>query len=157
MPSFSSKLPRRLRSVQGRQVVAGYLFVTPSLGVLSLFVIWPIVQAVWMSINNVDFLNQTSSFAGASNYQQLAGDSRFWNALRNTALYSAGVVPISVVLGACLTNKRGECERHRGAGVGRTACRDGADGSPNDGATSGGAGDRGQGSGYTTYGGYRGP
>jgi multiple sugar transport system permease protein len=79
-------------------VLAGYLFVLPSLCVLSVFVIWPIIQSIWMSFNNVDFLNQTSSFVGANNYQQLASDRRFWNALRNTALYTLGVVPIGIVL-----------------------------------------------------------
>jgi multiple sugar transport system permease protein len=51
-----------------------------------------------MSFNNVDFLNQTTTWAGGANYQQLASDSRFWNALRNTAVYTAGVVPVGLLL-----------------------------------------------------------
>jgi len=90
--------PRRVRGVQTRQIVAGYLFVLPSLVILGVFVVWPLIQTLWMSLNNVDFLNQTSSFTGLANYGQLSGDSRFWNALRNTALYTVGVVPVGLFL-----------------------------------------------------------
>jgi multiple sugar transport system permease protein len=98
MQAVSSTMRRRGRGLHTRKILAGYLFVAPSLCVLAVFVIWPIIQAIWMSFNNVDFLDQTSSFTGLSNYQQLASDSRFWNALRNTALYTAAVVPIGIIL-----------------------------------------------------------
>src|SRR5690242_5274086 len=88
----------RVRRLHSRRILAGYLFVAPSLCVLAFFVVWPIIQTIWMSFNNVDFLNQTSAFAGLNNYQQLSGDSRFWNVLRNTALYTAGVVPLGLLL-----------------------------------------------------------
>jgi multiple sugar transport system permease protein len=96
--SLSVNARRRARGLHTRQVVAGYLFVLPSLAVLAIFVIWPIIQSIWMSFNNVNFLNQSSTFVGFDNYRQLATDSRFWNALRNTALYTLGVVPIGVAL-----------------------------------------------------------
>jgi len=89
---------RRLSGPHIRRILVGYLFILPSLSVLALFVVWPIIQTIWMSFNNVDFLNQSSAWVGADNYRQLASDSRFWNALRNTAFYTLGVVPIGLAL-----------------------------------------------------------
>ncbi len=89
---------RRMNRLQARRILIGYLFVLPSLSVLGLFVVWPIIQTIWMSFNNVDFLNQSSMWIGADNYRGLASDSRFWNALRNTAFYTLGVVPVGLIL-----------------------------------------------------------
>jgi multiple sugar transport system permease protein len=89
---------RRVNRLQARRILIGYLFVLPSLSVLGLFVVWPIIQTIWMSFNNVDFLNQSSTWIGADNYSALASDSRFWNALRNTAFYTLGVVPVGIIL-----------------------------------------------------------
>jgi multiple sugar transport system permease protein len=87
-----------MNRLQARRILIGYLFVLPSLSVLGLFVVWPIIQTIWMSFNNVDFLNQSSMWIGADNYRGLASDSRFWNALRNTAFYTLGVVPVGLIL-----------------------------------------------------------
>ncbi|MBC7217609.1 MAG: sugar ABC transporter permease [Candidatus Caldatribacterium sp.] len=99
-----------IRSVfRNRQARAGYLFVLPSILVLSVFVIWPIIQAVWLSLHDWNPLIPEHPFIGLSNYRQLFADSRFWNALWNTLYYTLGVVPARVVfslfLAVILTQK----------------------------------------------------
>ena len=81
-----------------RRIMVGYLFLLPSLAVIGVFMLWPIVQIVWYSLHQWSFVATDHPFVGADNYSQMIGDSRFWGDLRNTALFTAGVVPASVLL-----------------------------------------------------------
>ena len=90
----TSRRPLRV----GQQARAAYLFMLPSLLILALFVLLPIVQAAWISLHNWSLSNDEQPFTGLVNYQTLFGDDRFWNALRNTLVYTVGVVPGQVIL-----------------------------------------------------------
>lgn len=79
-----------------------YLFLLPSGLILVVFVAYPIVQSFWMSLHNWSFFSSTHPFVGLSNYDHMRHDPRFWNALGNTALYTAVVVPVQVGLGLAL-------------------------------------------------------
>jgi len=81
-----------------RRIVVGYLFLLPSLAVIGVFMLWPIAQIVWYSLHQWSFVATDHPFVGADNYRQMVGDSRFWGDLRNTAVFTAGVVPASVLL-----------------------------------------------------------
>jgi multiple sugar transport system permease protein len=70
----------------------------PSLLLLLVFVVVPIVQAAWISLHNWQLASDQNPFTGLDNYRQLLGDDRFWNALRNTLAYTAGVVPPQIIL-----------------------------------------------------------
>ena len=92
-------LPMRRSPLRvGQQARAAYLFMLPSLLILALFVVLPIAQAAWISLHNWSLGNAQQPFVGLENYQDLLGDERFWNALRNTLVYTVGVVPAQVVL-----------------------------------------------------------
>ncbi|MFN8490181.1 MAG: sugar ABC transporter permease [Caldilineaceae bacterium] len=80
------------------QARTAYLFMLPSLLILTVFVVLPIVQAAWMGLHDWQLVNDTQPFVGLENYQKLLGDERFWNALRNTLVYTVGVVPGQVLL-----------------------------------------------------------
>ncbi len=111
--------PRRGRRGGGqRQSVAGWLFVTPTLVVLGLFLVIPIVMALWVSFT--DWTGRGSPFSssvgfvGGDNYQALLteqGLSRqdFMISLRNTFYYVLGVVPLQTVIAlvlAVIVNQR---------------------------------------------------
>ncbi len=102
-PALALSTPARRRRpwpLRGtaRRVAVGYLFLLPSLAVIGVFMLWPIVQIVWYSLHQWSFVATDHPFVGADNYRQMAGDSRFWGDLRNTALFTLGVVPASVLL-----------------------------------------------------------
>lgn len=59
---------------------------------------WPIVQALWISLHDWSFLSGERPLIGIGNYLELLGDSRFWNALRVTGVYTAGTVPAQMGL-----------------------------------------------------------
>jgi len=94
-----------------RQTRAGWLFVTPMIIVLGLFLVLPILMALWVSVS--DWTGRGSPFSanvgfvGADNYTPLLtepGLSRqdFMLSLRNTFYYVIGVVPLQTVLALVL-------------------------------------------------------
>jgi multiple sugar transport system permease protein/raffinose/stachyose/melibiose transport system permease protein len=79
-----------------------YLFLAPSILILLGFTVYPIVESAWMSLHDWSFLSSHHKFIGFGNYETLWHDSRFWNALRNTLIFSAVAVPLQVGLGLAL-------------------------------------------------------
>jgi ABC-type sugar transport system permease subunit len=55
-----------------------------------------------MSLHNWSFFASAQQYIGFKNYETLWHDSRFWNDLRNTAIYTGVVVPLQVGLGLAL-------------------------------------------------------
>ncbi len=117
--SGTSRAPRRGRRGEGqRQSVSGWLFITPTLVILGLFLVVPIVMAVWVSLTDWSGRGSPFSsgvgFVGAENYQALLteqGLSRqdFMLSLRNTFYYVIGVVPLQTALSlglAVIVNQR---------------------------------------------------
>ncbi|WP_326672636.1 sugar ABC transporter permease [Streptomyces canus] len=115
--------------IRGREGLAGWLFVSPVIVVLGLFLVVPIVMALWVSLS--DWNGQGSPFssgvhfAGAQNYEQIVtkpglAQSDFMTSLRNNAYYVLFVVPLQTALAlglAFLVNGR----RLKGKGFFRTA------------------------------------
>lgn len=106
------------RGAAQRQTGAGWMFITPALIVLGLFLALPIVMALWVSVS--DWTGRGSPFSsrvgfvGLDNYAALTtqpGLSRqdFMISLRNTFYYVLGVVPLQTVLAlslAVIVNQR---------------------------------------------------
>jgi ABC-type sugar transport system permease subunit len=55
-----------------------------------------------MSLHNWSLFSSGHPFVGLANYRTMWHDPRFWNALRNTAVYTAVVVPGQVGIGLAL-------------------------------------------------------
>ncbi len=72
-----------------------YLFLLPALGALGISVFWPALQAFYLSFTTfgVD-LTAAPTWVGWANVQRLRTDPIFWQTVRNTLVYLAGVVPI---------------------------------------------------------------
>ena len=113
----SARPPRRTPSLH-RQSRAGWLFVTPMIVFLGLFLVAPILMALWVSVS--DWTGRGSPFSGdvgfvgLDNYGPLLtepGLSRqdFMLSLRNTFYYVVGVVPLQTGLAlvlALIVNQR---------------------------------------------------
>ncbi|MGL5928439.1 MAG: carbohydrate ABC transporter permease [Dermatophilaceae bacterium] len=113
----AGRAPRRRGSGQ-KQTTAGWLFVTPVLVILGLFLVVPILMALWVSLTGwggrgSPFSSQVE-FVGGDNYTALLtqeGLSRqdFMTSLRNTFYYVVGVVPLQTGLAlflAVIVNQR---------------------------------------------------
>jgi lactose/L-arabinose transport system permease protein len=74
----------------------GWLFVSPALVLLGIFMLYPILWSLWMSFQTGRGMN--FSFGGLANIKRLAQDPIFLRALSNTMIFLAVQVPIMIVL-----------------------------------------------------------
>ena len=99
---------RRSNTIERRRTLTAWLFLAPALVVLGTFVLWPMISSLLTSFTDARIAG-TPEFIGVDNYVELAGDPRFTGALWNTAVYTLGTAPISVVLAlvfAIVLNRR---------------------------------------------------
>ncbi|MCW5723260.1 MAG: sugar ABC transporter permease [Devosia sp.] len=74
----------------------GWLFIAPALVLIGLFMIYPILWSLWMSLQVGRGMN--FSFGGFANIVRLTQDPVFLRALTNTLIFLAVQVPIMIVL-----------------------------------------------------------
>jgi len=86
-----------------------WLFLSPFLLTLAVFLAWPLVQSILLSMQQT-YGPKTSAWVGFANFNFLLHDPLFWKALRNTVLFACGSVflqlPLSLGL-ALLLNRPG--------------------------------------------------
>lgn len=58
------------------------ILLIPALLLFSLFVLWPILSSLWLSLHDWDGVSP-KTFVGAANYVELFDDSVFWTAISN--------------------------------------------------------------------------
>jgi multiple sugar transport system permease protein len=78
-----------------RETLIAYSFIAPNFLGFAVFTLVPLVFALVLSFLQWDGANPIH-FIGLANFVRLAGDSTFWRALGNTALYTCGVVPLTL-------------------------------------------------------------
>ncbi|MCZ0755456.1 sugar ABC transporter permease [Anoxybacillus sp. J5B_2022] len=81
----------------------GYLLLSPTLFVLLLFIIGPILFAIFLAFHKVQLLGTTTfEFVGFDNFKRMTGDLRAKIALWNTVKYVVIVVPCQTMLALVL-------------------------------------------------------
>lgn len=76
--------------------INGYLFISMALIVFSVFTIYPLISAVITSFQ--DYKPFGSAWAGFRNYIDAFSNSLFWKSIRNTVIYTAATVPLSLFI-----------------------------------------------------------
>ncbi len=76
----------------------GWQLVAPSLGVIGLLILYPILYNVYLSFFDVQLVGD-NVFVGLENYQRLLTDSAFYDSLTTTAIYLLGTVAGTTLLG----------------------------------------------------------
>lgn len=82
-----------------RNLGAVLLFVLPALIPLFIFWIYPILRSVWLSFTDWDFMTPDYNFIWFKNYTSLLKDSRFYEALWNTLVFTAGTLFPTIIGG----------------------------------------------------------
>jgi multiple sugar transport system permease protein len=99
-PPAAPAAGRPLRSRDGARARRGSAapFVLPNLLLCLVFLFYPLVMAFVISQRNQETLGQPYD-VGLENYTTLLRDPVFWEALRNTAVFTLGTVPVGMTLG----------------------------------------------------------
>ncbi|MCF1464375.1 sugar ABC transporter permease [Agrobacterium vitis] len=79
-----------------------HLFAAPAFLLLIATVVAPIFVVVLISLTDYRLGRLTLNFVGLGNYVRMINDPFFWAALRNSAIYTAIVVPVSVFGALCV-------------------------------------------------------
>lgn len=93
-----TKAPKKkVSSRKKKDWIAAYILIAPVTIGLLVFYIWPFVQNIWFSFNDVNKFN-VSTFVGLENYKTLISDKEVWQTLGNTLKYVIITVPVGLVL-----------------------------------------------------------
>lgn len=76
-----------------------WLFMAPSLIILGVFVLFPILQTLYYSFFDWTIGASSQTFLGFGNYIKLFQDPQFWNALGVTLIFTAFAVVFQITLG----------------------------------------------------------
>jgi multiple sugar transport system permease protein len=79
-----------------------YLYVLPTIGLLALTVIFPLIFSVWVSFHRYNIIQGARPFIGFGNFVSLFKDRIFYSSVSLTFLYSVVVVAIEIALGYLL-------------------------------------------------------
>ncbi len=80
----------------------GYLLVAPSIAVLLLIGLFPLVYLLVVSFQGLTMTETDTGFVGLRNYAMLFRDARLWQALLHTVIFTAIALPIELILGLLL-------------------------------------------------------
>lgn len=87
----------------------GYMFLLPSLVLFGLFLFYPLVQSIYLSLHLTDPRGRVAAYVGLDNFTDLLSGEPFWNSLTVTILFTLLTVPTGIIFGiltAALTHAK---------------------------------------------------
>lgn len=96
-------------AIQKEDFWTGLLCLSPTLVIVSVFTLFPVLFSLYLSFHRWSILRPEKPFVGLDNYLRMVDDAEFWLALKNTFIYTIGVVgletPLALILALVLTRK----------------------------------------------------
>ncbi len=94
--------PRRNLFKEVSAAIEGYLYLSPTLIGLILFVFWPIVASFTLSLQRISPFGNRTRFVGLENYIETLTSPDYWETVRVTLLFVLGTVPTGLILAVAL-------------------------------------------------------
>jgi multiple sugar transport system permease protein len=88
-----------VRRTHARERGFKYALVAPSIFVLLLIGIFPLVYLLVVSFQNITMIDVDTSFHGLLNYKLLSHDQRLWEALLHIVIFIVIALPVELILG----------------------------------------------------------
>ena len=80
----------------------GLLLLLPTLAIMALFTVYPLLDSLRMAFTNEHLLKDTTKFVGLDNFVRLLSDEIFWISLRHSIILTTVVILLQLVLGLIL-------------------------------------------------------
>ncbi|QCI65873.1 carbohydrate ABC transporter permease [Phreatobacter stygius] len=81
------------------EILAAWVLAGPAITLMWIMLLGPAVAVLALSFTDWTFGMPTIGWIGLGNYQEMFADEVFWKTLKNTLVYVAFVVPLSVFIG----------------------------------------------------------
>ncbi len=75
-----------------------YLLLLPQIAITVIFFIWPAVEALWYSVQNLDPFGFSSHFVGLANFSALFQDPYYLDSFKTTLIFSLLVAGVGLVV-----------------------------------------------------------
>ena len=97
---MTTKLPQQTVQKKGFTFrdLTPYLYIVPSLALFILFVFYPFLKTIYLSLSSTDLNGNATGFIGLANYITAFQDKTMWTALWVTIRYALMVVAGSIVM-----------------------------------------------------------
>jgi len=95
---FPGRGPNAGRNITRANMIRPWLFLMPALLALGVYLAYPVVETLRLSLTERLPGNQ-SQFVGLANYQQMFDEPKFWEAMKNNMLWLLVVPALSTVFG----------------------------------------------------------
>ena len=93
---FPAKGEHAGRNINRANMVRPWLFLFPAVFALGLYLAYPVVATMWLSVTD---RNLGGAFVGFDNYQRMMGEPKFWEAISNNLLWLTVVPAVSTAFG----------------------------------------------------------
>ena len=102
IPITENRIPYTLNrmnlSLSQKESRLGWKLITPSIGVIGILIIYPILYNIYLSFFDVKLAGE-NIFVGITNYERLLTETAFYSSLTTTAVYLIGSIIGTTVLG----------------------------------------------------------
>ena len=93
---FPPRLDDQGRNINRANLVRPWLFLIPAILALGLYLAYPVIETLRLSLTDRSL---GGAFVGLANYQQMLGEPKFWEAMRNNMLWLIVVPAASTAFG----------------------------------------------------------
>lgn len=90
-----------LRRVFGRDWKIAFVFIAPIVILMTLFIAWPFVKALYTSMTIRNMTTRQDVFVGFDNYIRLYSDPFYHQAVLATIYYTVGSISVKLIFGMC--------------------------------------------------------
>src|SRR3954471_12600550 len=98
------KVIKKAKKYNRREVIAGYLFISPWIVGFLVFTAGAMIYSLVISFSHYNLATNSARPAGVSNYGQLLEDPRVATALGNTLFYALLAVPLEIAFALFLAS-----------------------------------------------------
>ncbi|MFB6365024.1 carbohydrate ABC transporter permease [Paenibacillus elgii] len=93
---------RSLRLIQWKEASLAYAFLLPSLLLFVIFLFYPLLKSIYLSLHLTDPRGRIAAFAGLDNFTELLTSDKFFESLKVTLSFTVLTVPVGIALALLL-------------------------------------------------------